>query len=261
MDRLRLRRRGARAGARRAGEAAGAAPLLLEEREVGARLPAAGRGRAGFLGVQRLSHSRRPVAGTAVLGRLTWLVAQVTGAVDETPRVRTLLLEADGWPGHRAGQHLDVRLTAEDGYQAERSYSIASAPGEPLAITIERLKDGEVSPYLVDEARDGDTFEVRGPIGGYFVWEDDGRPVFLVGGGSGVVPLMSMIRSSSESTPIRLLYSSRTLEDVIYREELERVGPHVEIFQTLTRSQPDGWSGYARRIDDELLREIAWPAS
>src|SRR5947199_354777 len=144
----------------------------------------------------------------------------------------------------RAGQHLDVRLTAEDGYQAERSYSIASAPGEPLAITIERLKDGEVSPYLVDEARDGDTFEVRGPIGGYFVWEDDGRPVFLVGGGSGVVPLMSMIRSSSESTPIRLLYSSRTLEDVIYRQELDaRDGHGVEVFYALPREQPTAWPG------------------
>src|SRR5207244_6362931 len=130
-------------------------------------------------------------------------------------------LDAECWPGHRAGQHLDVRLTAEDGYQAERSYSIASAPGEPLAITVERLENGEVSPYLVDEAREGDGFEVRGPIGGYFVWKDDGRPVFLVGGGSGVVPLMAMIRASSGSTPIRLLYSSRTFEAVIYREELE----------------------------------------
>jgi ferredoxin-NADP reductase len=201
------------------------------------------------------------VAGTAVLGRLTWLEAAVSGAVVETPRVRTLLLDADGWPGHRAGQHLDVRLTAEDGYQAERSYSIASAPGERLAITIERLDAGEVSPYLVDEVRDGDQFEVRGPIGGYFVWEDDGRPVLLVGGGSGVVPLMSMIRSSEGRSSIRLLYSSRTLEDVIYREELDRAGPHVEVFHTLTREQPPGWSGYSRRIDDEMLRELAWPAA
>jgi ferredoxin-NADP reductase len=185
----------------------------------------------------------------------------VSGAVVETPRVRTLLLDADGWPGHRAGQHLDVRLTAEDGYQAERSYSIASAPGERLAITIERLDAGEVSPYLVDEVRDGDQFEVRGPIGGYFVWEDDGRPVLLVGGGSGVVPLMSMIRSSEGRSSIRLLYSSRTLEDVIYREELDRAGPHVEVFHTLTREQPPGWSGYSRRIDDEMLRELAWPAA
>jgi ferredoxin-NADP reductase len=196
------------------------------------------------------------------MSRLLWLVTEVTGAVTETPRVRTLSLDADGWPGHRPGQHLDVRLTAEDGYQAERSYSIASAPGDPLAITVERLENGEVSPYLVDEAREGDGFEVRGPIGGYFVWEDDGRPVFLVGGGSGVVPLMAMIRSSSGSTPIRLLYSSRTLEDVIYRDELDaRAGRGLEVFQALTREQPPGWTGYTRRIDSELLREVAWPAA
>jgi len=185
----------------------------------------------------------------------------VTGAIEETSRVRTLVLDADGWPGHRPGQHLDVRLTAEGGYQAERSYSIASAPGEPLAITVERLEDGEVSPYLVDEAHEGDQFEVRGPIGGYFVWEDDGRPAFLVGGGSGVVPLMAMIRSSSGTTPMRLLYSSRTYEDLIYRKELETPPAQVEIFYTLTREQPPGWSGYSRRIDDELLREVAWPAA
>ena len=201
------------------------------------------------------------MAGTAVLGRLTWLVSTVAGTVVETPRVRTLLLDSDGWAGHRAGQHLDVRLTAEGGYQAERSYSIASAPDDQLAITVERLDDGEVSPYLVDDVRDGDQFEVRGPIGGYFVWEDDGRPVLLVGGGSGVVPLMSMIRSSEGRSSMRLLYSSRTLEDVIYREELERAGPHVEVFHTLTREQPPGWSGYSRRIDDEMLREVAWPAA
>jgi len=202
------------------------------------------------------------VAGTAVLGRLTWLVTKVTGGVEETSRVRTLLLEASGWQGHRAGQHLDVRLTAPDGYQAERSYSIASAPGDPLAITVERLEDGEVSPYLVDVAREGDEFEVRGPIGGYFVWEDDGNPVLLVGGGSGVVPLMSMIRSSAGSTPIRLLYSSRTLDDVIYRQELDsRAGDKLEVFQTLTREQPPGWTGYTRRIDGDMLREVAWPAA
>jgi ferredoxin-NADP reductase len=202
------------------------------------------------------------VAGTAVLGRLTWLVTKVTGGVEETSRVRTLLLEANGWQGHRAGQHLDVRLTAPDGYQAERSYSIASAPGDPLAITVERLEDGEVSPYLVDVAREGDEFEVRGPIGGYFVWEDDGHPVLLVGGGSGVVPLMSMIRSSAGSTPMRLLYSSRTLEDVIYRQELDsRAGDKLEVFQTLTREQPPGWTGYTRRIDADMLREVAWPAA
>jgi ferredoxin-NADP reductase len=185
----------------------------------------------------------------------------VSGTAVETPRARTLVLDAAGWTGHRPGQHLDLRLTAEDGYQAERSYSIASAPGEPLAITVERLADGEVSPYLVDEVREGDQMEVRGPIGGYFVWEDDGRPLLLVGGGSGVVPLMSMVRAAQGSTPIRLLYSSRAWDDVVYRDELERRrGDGVELFHTLTRSQPEGWRGYARRIDDEMLAEVAWPA-
>jgi ferredoxin-NADP reductase len=203
------------------------------------------------------------MAGTAVLGRLTWAVTEVAETIEETPRVRTLVLDAEGWPGNRAGQHLDVRLTAEDGYQAQRSYSIASAPEEPLAITVERLDDGEVSPYLVDVAREGDRFEVRGPIGGYFVW-DDGGPVLLVGGGSGVVPLMAMIRHrvrTGSDAPMRLLYSSRTIEDVIYREELDELtGDGLEVFHTLTREQPPGWAGYARRIDADILREVAWPA-
>jgi ferredoxin-NADP reductase len=191
-----------------------------------------------------------------------WRVATVRAVRSETPGARTIVLDVPDWPGHVAGQHVDVRLTAEDGYQAERSYSIASAPGEQLAITVERLVNGEVSPYLVDEARDGDGFEVRGPIGGYFVWEDDGRPLFLVGGGSGVVPLMAMIRSATGRTPIRLLYSSRTLEDMIYREELDaRAGDGFNVFHTLTRAQPPGWTGYARRIDAELLREVAFPAA
>jgi len=171
------------------------------------------------------------------------------------------------WAGHRAGQHVDVRLTAEDGYQAERSYSIASAPEQGLELTVERLDDGEVSPYLVDELRPGDGLELRGPIGGYFVWEaDDPGPVFLVAGGSGVVPLMAIIRhriATGSTTPMRLLYSSRTLEDVIYRTELEGVAAAdngIEIVQTLTRGQPEGWSGYSRRIDPDLLREVAWPA-
>ena len=202
------------------------------------------------------------MAGTAVLGRLTWLVAEVTETVTETPRVRTLLLDVAGWSGHRAGQHVDVRLTAEDGYQAERSYSLASAPGEPPALTVERLDDGEVSPYLVDEAAAGDRFELRGPIGGYFVWDADAstEPIFLVAGGSGIVPLMAMLRhrrAARSTVPAKLLYSSRTFEDVIYREELTDVG--VEVVQTLTRSQPPGWSGYARRVDVELLREVAYP--
>jgi ferredoxin-NADP reductase len=186
----------------------------------------------------------------------------VAATVEETPRVRTLLLDAEGWPGHRAGQHLDVRLTAEDGYQAERSYSIASAPGEPLAITVELLADGEVSPYLVDEVHEGDEFEVRGPIGGYFVWDGGDEPLLLVGGGSGVVPLMAMIRASDGAASIRLVYSSRTLEDIIYRAELEsRAGDGLEVFHTLTRAQPPGWTGYARRIDADLLREVAWPSA
>jgi ferredoxin-NADP reductase len=212
------------------------------------------------------------VAGAAVLGRLVrgtrleWQAAEVVGAVQETPRVRTLELEVPEWPGHRAGQHLDVRLTAEDGYQASRSYSVASAPANPPAIGVERLDDGEVSPYLVDEVVVGDRFELRGPVGGYFVWEPgDGGPLLLVAGGSGIVPLQSMIRlraSEGSSVPTRLLYSSRTLEDVVYREELDRLAAArdgLEVFYTLTREQPAGWSGYARRVDDELLAEVAWP--
>jgi len=203
------------------------------------------------------------LAGAAVLGRLTWLEADVASIRDETPRVKTLVLDAEGWDDHRAGQHLDVRLTAEDGYQAQRSYSIASAPGEPLAITVERLEDGEVSPYLVDEVRDGDRFEVRGPIGGYFVWDgDEPEPVLLVAGGSGVVPLAAMARHRARvgsSAPMKLLYSSRSWDEVIYRDELETLG--IEVVYTLTREQPPDWKGYARRIDDELLREVAFPAS
>jgi ferredoxin-NADP reductase len=203
------------------------------------------------------------VAGTAVLGRLTWLAATVAATDEETPRVHTLTLDVAGWGGHRAGQHLDVRLTAEDGYQAERSYSIASAPDDPLAITVERLEDGEVSPYLVDDVAEGDVFEVRGPIGGYFVWDgDEPEPVLLVAGGSGVVPLMAMARHRAQvgsTAPMRLLYSSRTWDDVIYRDELETLG--IEVVHTLTRQQPPGWSGYSRRIDDELLREVAFPAA
>jgi ferredoxin-NADP reductase len=189
-------------------------------------------------------------------------VAEVTETVTETPRVRTLILDVPGWTGHRAGQHVDVRLTAEDGYQAERSYSVASAPGEPPALTVEQLDDGEVSPYLVDEVVPGDRFELRGPIGGYFVWEAEGatEPLFLVAGGSGIVPLMAMLRhrrAAGSTVPAKLLYSSRTLEDVIYRTELDSVG--AEVVQTLTREQPPGWSGYTRRVDFDLLREVACP--
>jgi ferredoxin-NADP reductase len=185
---------------------------------------------------------------------------------EETPRVRTLELAVPGWPGHRAGQHVDVRLTAEDGYQASRSYSIASAPGRPLAISVERLSNGEVSPYLVDVAEVGDAFEVRGPVGGYFVWEpEDGDPLLLVAGGSGIVPLMSMVRhrAASESTvPTRVLYSSRAVDDIVYREELGGLAARndgLEIVHTLTREQPVDWEGRSGRVDDALLADVAWP--
>ena len=205
------------------------------------------------------------MAGTAVRGRLTWATATVGAVSDETAQVRTLRLEVPDWPGHQAGQHLDVRLTADDGYQAERAYSIAAAPGEPLAITVERLDDGEVSPYLTEEARPGDMLEVRGPIGGYFVWEPgSGGPLLLAAGGSGVVPLRAIVRERSRagsSVPVRLLYSSRSWEDVIYSTEFGLPPGGVEVIYTLTRSQPRMWQGYARRVDDTMLAEVAWPAS
>jgi ferredoxin-NADP reductase len=204
------------------------------------------------------------VARAAVRGRLTWQIANVVDVVDETARVRTLGLDVPDWPGHAAGQHLDVRLTAADGYRAERSYSIASAPGEPVAITVERLDDGEVSPYLTEELRGGDELELRGPVGGYFVWDvADGGPLLLVAGGSGIVPLRAILRHhrrSGSDVPVRLLYSSRSLDDVIYRAELAEPADRVEVVQTLTRNQPDGWTGYARRVDAALLGEVAWPA-
>ena len=205
------------------------------------------------------------MARTAVRGRLTWQTATVGSVTDETPQVRTLSLEVADWPGHRAGQHVDVRLTADDGYQAERAYSIASAPGEPLAITVERLDDGEVSPYLTEELQPGDFLEVRGPIGGYFVWEPDfGGPLMLLAGGSGVVPLRAMLRYQGlvgSSVPVRLLYSSRSWEDVIYRAELDSLSDGVEVTYALTRSHPPGWTGYARRVDQPMLAEVAWPAT
>jgi ferredoxin-NADP reductase len=204
------------------------------------------------------------VARTAVRGRLSWQIANVDAVVDETARVRTLVLDVPDWQGHQAGQHLDVRLTAEDGYRAERSYSIASAPHEPVAITVERLDDGEVSPYLTEELRPDDALELRGPVGGYFVWSaGDGGPLLLVAGGSGIVPLRAMLRErrrSGSEVPARLLYSSRSPGDVIYRAELDQLTDGVEVVQTLTREQPEGWTGYARRVDAELLGEVAWPA-
>jgi ferredoxin-NADP reductase len=202
---------------------------------------------------------------TAVRRRLAWQAATVTSITRETASVVTIELAPPDWPGHRAGQHLDVRLTAEDGYSAERSYSIASAPGEPLAITVERLENGEVSPYLTDDLRAGDQLELRGPIGGYFVWEPtDDSPLVLIAGGSGVVPLRSMLRHrllAGSDVPARLLYSSRTLPDVIYRAELGRYCDGVRVFCTLTRSQPPGWTGYSGRVNAAMLAETVWPDS
>ncbi len=206
------------------------------------------------------------MARAALPGRLTWQLAKVAELVDETPRCKSIVLETPDWAGHRAGQHVDVRLTAEDGYQAQRSYSIASAPEDRrLVLTVERLDDGEVSPYLADELRQGDVLELRGPIGGYFVWEESlGGPLMLVAGGSGVVPLRAMLRhwaSGDRAVPARLLYSSRTLEDVIYREELAGLasdhGAGVQL--TLTRESPDGWDGHRGRIDRRLLEDVAPP--
>ena len=202
------------------------------------------------------------MAGTALLGRLTWLVAEVVDVIDETHRVKTLVLDVPGWPGHRAGQHLDVRLTADDGYQAQRSYSIASvADGTRIELTVERLEDGEVSPYLTDALVAGDRIELRGPVGGYFVWEPPlGGPLLLVGGGSGVVPLMAMIRlrsAAGSDVDTRLLFSSRGWEDVIYREELEQLeGDGLRVVHALTRSHPRDWTGYARRVDAQMLADV-----
>ncbi len=198
---------------------------------------------------------------------LRWQLGEVVELVQETPRVACLFLDVPEWQRHDAGQHVDVRLTADDGYQAQRSYSIASPPEDSrLAITVERLEDGEVSPYLVGEVKVGDKVELRGPIGGYFVWKaETSSPLLLVAGGSGVVPLMAIIRhraAAGSKVPARLLYSSRTADDIIYKEELDRIassGSGVEIAHTLTRTQPTGWKGYGRRIDRDMVREIAWP--
>jgi ferredoxin-NADP reductase len=204
-----------------------------------------------------------------LLGRLSWQFGEVVTTQVETARAKSITLAVPNWIGHRAGQHVDLRLTAEDGYQAERSYSIASPPEEVprMTLTVERLDDGEVSPYLTEELRIGDKLELRGPIGGYFVWEMSmGGPLLLVAGGSGIVPLMAMLRhraATGSTVPARLLYSSRTFEDVIYREELERLDEAdqmLEVVHTLTRAQPPGWTGYARRIDTQMLHEVAWPA-
>ena len=198
---------------------------------------------------------------------LAWQIATVKSLRSETPEVKTLTLALPDWTAHRPGQHYDVRLTAEDGYSAQRSYSVASEPeraGE-IDITVERIADGEVSPFLDDTLVVGDRFEVRGPIGGYFVWDRSvGGPLLLVAGGSGVVPLMAMLRhraAAGITDPAQLLYSARTYEQIIYAEELEMLARKdgLAVSYTLTRSQPAGWEGYARRIDDAMLRDVSAP--
>ena len=203
--------------------------------------------------------------------QLKWQLGTVVEIREETPTAKSLILDLLDWTTHVAGQHVDVRLTAEDGYQAQRSYSIASPPGDKnLMLTVERLDDGEVSPYLTDGLGVGDRIELRGPIGGYFVWDPrnpgtNGHPLFLAAGGSGIAPLMSMIRhraSTGNKVPTRLLYSSRSYEEVIYREELDRLSAHdptLRVIHTLTRRRPPNWMGYGRRIDRAMLADTAWP--
>ena len=204
--------------------------------------------------------------------RLDWHVARVVYVREETPRAKTLVLHVPSWPGHRAGQHVDIRLVGEDGYRAERSYSIASAPeSETVELTIERLREGEVSPYLCDILHAGDGLEVRGPIGGYFVWSaTQAGPLLLIAGGSGVVPLMAMLRHRAradamqrDQAPVRMLYSARTWDDVIYKDELRELADRsgAMITYTLTRETPRDWAGLTRRVDRAMLEEIGWPAS
>jgi ferredoxin-NADP reductase len=205
--------------------------------------------------------------------QLKWQLGTVVEIRQETPKVKSLILEVPDWATHLAGQHVDVRLTGEDGYQAQRSYSIASAPGDKhLRLTVERIEGGEVSPYLTDGLRVGDRIELRGPIGGYFVWNErdeknDGSPLFLAAGGSGIAPLMSMLRhraNTGTTVPTRLLYSSRCYEEIIDREELDRLSandPSLRVIHTLTRWRPPNWTGYGRRMDLAMLTETAWPAA
>jgi ferredoxin-NADP reductase len=194
-----------------------------------------------------------------------WLVGTVAETVPETPVAVTLRLDVPDWPGHRAGQHVDIRLTAEDGYSAGRPYSIASRPGaDSLELTIVRFEDGEVSPYLTTVLDVGDQLELRGPIGGYFVWDGgDDRPVLLLGGGSGVVPLMAMLRHHAavkSDAAMHLVYSVRSTRDIFYAAELEALaGHHRAVTITLTGEEPPGWGGRLGRIDRHLIRELAWP--
>ena len=215
------------------------------------------------------------MARAAVLGRLTWRVGTVAAVRDETGTARTIVIEVPGWPGHLAGQHVDVRLTAEDGYSAERSYSIASAPGDGRAgsqtveLTVQRLEDGEVSPYLTQTLAVGYPLELRGPIGGWFVWDPAGpradAPVLLVAGGSGVVPLMAMIReraAAGSRTPFRLIYSVRDPGALLYADELarrEKAGDGLEVRYVYTRTAPPGSGQPTGRINAALIASAGWP--
>jgi ferredoxin-NADP reductase len=209
------------------------------------------------------------MARTAILGRLIWRAAQVREVRDESPTARTLVLEVPSWPGHLAGQHVDVRLTAEDGYSAQRSYSIASAPdGTRVELTVQRLDDGEVSPYLTQVLQPGDPLELRGPVGGWFVWRPEEQgPTLLTAGGSGVVPLMAMVRTriaTGSTTPMRLIYSTRGPDTLLYRDELRRLGaqdPGLRLDLVYTRSAPEGWAGPVGRLDATKLTTLAWPAA
>jgi ferredoxin-NADP reductase len=202
--------------------------------------------------------------GTTRPAPVIWRLATVQGLRRENAHACTLQLAVPEWPGHTAGQHVDVRLTAEDGYQAERSYSIASAPeSQRLELTIERIDDGEVSPYLADELRAGDELELRGPIGGPFTWRvSDGGPLLLLAGGSGVVPLTAMLRhraAQHSDVDARLLLSARRAEDLLYADELARLDADVHF--TLTRGAPKGWTGFTGRVDAIMLEQIGPPPS
>ena len=203
--------------------------------------------------------------GAPARRRVTWRVASVTAVRDETPSARTLTLEVAGWPGHRAGQHVDVRLTAADGYTATRSYSLASAPdGERVELTVERLDDGEVSPYLAGVVAAGDRLELRGPLGGWFVWHPgQAEHVQLVAGGSGLVPLMAMVRTHAQAVsraPLRLLYSVREPDAVLYRDELrDRQRDGLDARLAFTRRAPEGWPRPPARVDAALLAYVTWP--
>ncbi len=202
-------------------------------------------------------------AGRPPRGRLQWTLSRVRSVEPETERASRLVLDVPGWTGHRPGQHLDVRLTAPDGYRAQRSYSIASAPEHPsVDLVVETLPDGEVSPYLTGELRAGDELEVRGPVGGWFVWDTSlGGPLQLIAGGSGGVPFLAMLEhreTAGSSVPARLLYSARTLPDVIGAERLAATS--AEVVLVLTRQAPDGWTGPTGRVDEQLLREHVLPA-